>query len=203
MIKAVIFDVDGVLLDDVNLYVKAFQSTARELGREVPSESRIKMLLGMTRKEVLTKLFGEIDERMEDIHEKNVKSFEKGITMTKGIKTFLTKLTLRKAIVTSKNMDIVEKQLESIAGFFEIIITCDQTKKHKPDPEPLLLACEKLGVNPKEALYVGDAINDWKAAKNAGTGFIGFTGGAATAEEFEYLKARHVDSLKDLLVELE
>ena len=52
--------------------------------------------------------------------------------------------------------------------YFETVVTGDDTERHKPDPEPLLLALERLGASPSAAAYVGDSPFDIRAAKAAG-----------------------------------
>jgi HAD superfamily hydrolase (TIGR01549 family) len=202
MKKAVIFDVDGVLLDDIDLYVKAYMETSRMLKLKAPEESEIKAAFGLTREEMLKKLFVNVDDNMRKVHDQNIKRFTNSVPTMDGLEIFLESLKTKKAIVSSKPRADVERQLRGFTRFFDVIITKEQTQKHKPDPEPIFLACKELDVSPEESVYVGDAINDWKAAKGAGIEFIGFTRGAATVGEFEELKARHVNSLKDLLVEL-
>jgi pyrophosphatase PpaX len=55
-----------------------------------------------------------------------------------------------------------------IERWFDVVVTCDDTAAHKPDPEPILLALERLGVRPEDAAYVGDSPFDVGAARAAG-----------------------------------
>jgi pyrophosphatase PpaX len=75
----------------------------------------------------------------------------------------------RLGVVTAKRRSTVELAFASvpIAHLFETVVGGDETEKHKPDPEPLLLAAERMGVAPTDCAYVGDSPFDIRAAKAA------------------------------------
>jgi pyrophosphatase PpaX len=75
------------------------------------------------------------------------------------------------AIVTTKREDVSLKglRLTKLDRFFDVIVAYDHVKKVKPDPEPIMLALQKLGSTPEETLMVGDNFHDILAGKNAGT----------------------------------
>jgi pyrophosphatase PpaX len=87
-----------------------------------------------------------------------------------------------------------------IEHLFETVVGGDETKKHKPDPEPLLLALERLGAAPDDAVYVGDAPFDVKAAKAAGLYSVGVSWGGIHGRE--RLEAEKPDALVDTTEEL-
>ena len=77
----------------------------------------------------------------------------------------------RLGIVTAKRRATVELAFARAAArarCFEVVVGADDTERHKPDPEPLLLALERLGARPAEAAYVGDSPFDVQAAQAAG-----------------------------------
>jgi len=94
-------------------------------------------------------------------------------------------LNLRKGIVTSRTELSLREKLGTFIEEFEVVITPEYSTKHKPDPEPLLVACKKMGVDPKEVVYVGDMMVDYMMSKQAGADFIGFVFNGSTREEFE------------------
>lgn len=128
--------------------------------------------------------------------------FRNEMKIMNNLEYVLKRLKFRKAIVASKSKSSLKPELGKIIRFFEVVVTREDTKKHKPNPEPLLLACKKLEIEPEEAIYVGDTIIDYQAAKNAGMNFIGFISGSASKEDFKKLNARYVTSMKDLLKNL-
>jgi len=199
MIKAVIFDVDGVLLDNDRVYVKAYKETGRRLGLKVPSDAEVKKNFGLVWDEILAKLYGEADENMKKLYSEICNSLDHEIRIMDDLEYILQRIEQRKAIAASKSRPALERKLGKLTMFFEVIVTREDTEKHKPEPEPLLLACKKLRIKPEEAVYIGDAVIDCQAARNAGTGFIGFLGGAASKEDFDALKVKSVGSLKELL----
>jgi pyrophosphatase PpaX len=108
----------------------------------------------------------------------------------------------RLGIVTAKRRQTVELAFARIPieHLFETVVGGDETKKHKPDPEPLLLALERLGAAPDEAVYVGDAPFDIKAAKAAGLYSVGVSWGGIHGRE--RLEAEEPDALVDAPEEL-
>jgi len=203
MTKAIIFDADGVLLDNTEIYIKAYQETGKKLGLKIPSDSEVRKTFGPPWEEMLIKLYGKINEDMKKTYVEICRKLEPQIKAMDNLEYVLKKLEIRKAIATSKSRETLKRQLRNLIRFFEVIISREDTKKHKPDPEPLSLACKMLCIKPKEAIYVGDAVIDYEAAKNAGTGFVGFISGSASKEEFEALNIKFITSLKDLLREFQ
>ena len=67
--------------------------------------------------------------------------------------------------------------LPQLERYFDVVVGADDTERHKPDPEPILLALERLGAAPEDAAYVGDSPFDIRAAKAAGVAAIGVTWG--------------------------
>ena len=64
-----------------------------------------------------------------------------------------------------------------------MLVTYDDTTRHKPYPDPLLAGCDRLGIEPGQVLYVGDALVDIQAGKAAGTRTAGVTWGAGSLED--------------------
>lgn len=174
MIKAVLFDFDGTLIDTNELIFKSYRKAFKEvLNRDIDDEEILRLygrpLYGSLMEygepgEMLYKIYREFNETQHDNLAKPFAGVYDGIQeiSDKGYKI---------GIVTSKRMHLVKRGLDliGIAGFFDVIITPDDTQKGKPDPEPILLGCEKLGVLPEETIYVGDSVFDMQAAKAAGT----------------------------------
>ena len=85
------------------------------------------------------------------------------------------------------------------AQLFDTVITSADTVNHKPDPEPILAAVEKLGARPEESVYVGDTVNDLRAAKAAGVKFAGALYGSANPDaikDADYPLTSPLDLLK-------
>lgn len=174
MIKAVLFDFDGTLINTNDLifasYKKAFKDV---LNREISLGDMLK-LYGRPlysslacygdKQDEIYRVYREFNESRHDYMAKSFSGALEGVKKIrdKGIKT---------AIVTSKKPPLVKRGLEIIKmeDMFEVIVTPEDTEKTKPDPEPVLLGCKLLGVKPAESIYVGDSIFDMEAGQKAGT----------------------------------
>ncbi|MGU8353680.1 pyrophosphatase PpaX [Clostridium perfringens] len=174
MIKAVLFDLDGTLINTNDLILKSFKHTFKTMLDLEPSEEEITMNYGRP----LQEIFKSYDEnRIEEmincyrkinleLHDDECKEFAGVDLMLKTLKSKGIKI----GVVTSKKSDMAERgaKLMGIFKYFDTFITPEITTKHKPDGEPVLKACENLGVSPSETLMVGDSPYDILAGKNAG-----------------------------------
>jgi pyrophosphatase PpaX len=92
----------------------------------------------------------------------------------------------RLGIVTAKRratVDLAFARLPELEASFEVVITSDDTERHKPSPDPILAAVDRLGVAPAEAAYVGDSPFDVRAAKAAGVFAVAVAWGGIHADE--------------------
>ena len=198
MIRAVVFDVDGVILDSTQAIFANFQETAKRLGVRVPADNEIRKLLGQPSSINLRILFGENPETRKIYDEVN-KITHSNLKLVPNAETALKQVKLKKAIVTSKRLASLNDQLRNYLAYFDAIVTPEDTVKQKPDPEPLLLACERLGFPPNEVIYIGDALRDLETSRNARVAFVAFAYSGATREEFSKAGA---DPIIDSLLEL-
>lgn len=172
---AVIFDVDGTLIDSVPFIVETFQHAfLKTLGR-IEDEDLIKSGIGMPLETVFNHQYPEqSSELMAAYLDYNLKNLRNGIGVFLGVPQMLAALKARRiplAIVTSKRMIALRPSLEDfdLHGYFDLIITKEDTKLHKPNPEPLFAAMERLNLSkPGRVLYVGDSIHDLECAVRAG-----------------------------------
>lgn len=91
---------------------------------------------------------------------------------------------LAQGIVSSGDGRRVRRELEvlGVAGFFEAVVCGGDTARRKPDPEPLHVALERLGLGPGQAAYVGDSPEDVRMARAAGVFSVGIPGGFPNRE---------------------
>lgn len=192
MIKNFIFDIDGTLIDTIEMYMPAMIETLEKYGyHTAPEDVEQKKhdLFGITGDYAL-KLAGVTDDKLR--HEMREEWFnlafqrEDRIEVFDGIPETLAKLAAKPdvniAIATSKLRDEYEHHFANFFDFaklFNIVITSDDTTKHKPEPDPILAALKLLNADPAESVYVGDTINDEKAAHAAGVKFAAALYGSA------------------------
>lgn len=190
-----IFDIDGTLIDTLDMYMPAMIQTLRNHGYQVAPEDEeetMHRLFGITGVDAL-RIFGVKEEEIAPmVKEWFALSYrrEDRVKILPGIPTALQSLTdqgKNLAVATSKLQSEYDhfKQQFAFAKLFNTVITSDDTKKHKPDPEPILAAIEKMGADPATTVYIGDTINDLKAAKAAGVKFAGALYGSANPDSIK------------------
>ena len=184
-IENFIFDIDGTLIDTIDMYMPAMIDTLAQHGHPVAPdkvEQTKHDLFGITGRDAL-RLTG---IREEDIPEMLTDWFDLAYQradqakVIEGIPEMLNTLANREdakiAIATSKLADEYQEYFINkydFAKLFKVAITSADTKKHKPAPDPILAAMNKMGADPATTVYVGDTINDMKAAHAAGAKFAG------------------------------
>ena len=171
----VLFDLDGTLIDSGPIILASMQHAVRTvLGREIPADE-----LGVTiGGQGIVAQMQAIDEEHADALLEAYKEHNDGLHDT--LEAFDELLALlpelaaegrKLGIVTAKRHRTVDLALErfpALASSFDVVVAFEDTERHKPDPEPVLLAVERLGGVPAEAAYVGDSPFDIGAAKAAG-----------------------------------
>ena len=174
MIKVVLFDVDGVLIDSVEANWKFHNFLNKKFGgRELSLEEYEEKFFSKTMRENTKECCPSLTEtELEEACKYGVQmypSFHKYIKMKPHVVEILEALNkkFRLGIVTGRVETIILKDL-NIEKYFEHQVTIKDYKNSKPHPEPLLMALKKFSVKPEEAIYIGDQWNDAEAAKNAG-----------------------------------
>jgi pyrophosphatase PpaX len=170
----VLFDLDGTLIDSGPMILASFRHATRSvLGREIPDRELVASTGGSTL-EVQMSAFDphRVDELVAAYRAHNIPLHER-LECCIGVQDVLEVLEAqgrRLGVVTAKRRRTAELAFTrlGIGRHFDVVVTCDDTDAHKPDPEPLLLALERLGARPEEAAYVGDAPFDVSAARAAG-----------------------------------
>jgi len=177
MIKAVIFDIDGVLIDSFDANHKFVQDLMVRTGYKPPTKKEYIPLFHMSIWDVIktiTKLSSEekIAEIWEIARTRSVKYPRHLLVVPKQTEIILKILSKKYSlgVVTNRVREgfYGVPELSNLKNYFSAIITYQDTKNHKPHPEPLLLTCNKLKVNPKYAVYIGDQESDIIAGKAAG-----------------------------------
>ena len=179
--RAVLFDLDGTLLDTIADLADAANLTLGELGRPARSQKEIHSFVGKGIPNLVRRCMTEGMSATESEIEYAVAVFRRHYAVVNGVRTRaypgVTELlgTLRArnlplAVVTNKAEAFTLPLLErmEIAHYFATVISGDTLAVKKPDPAVVHLACERLGVAPGEALMIGDSANDALAAQGAG-----------------------------------
>jgi len=190
-ISAIIFDIDGVLLNSNKMMIELHKIIAKELNLRIPDDEEITSRWGKSFSEVITSIWPNVNAKL---FKEYVKDYieRKGIVfpIVKGSKEIIKKLKrmgFKVGIVTGRPRDFTVDHMKN-SGFnlnlFDVIVTGDDTKNHKPSPDPILRAVELLKVKPEEAIYIGDSLIDLEAAKRAKVEFLGVLTGDVGKEEW-------------------
>ena len=202
----VLFDLDGTVIDSGAIILASMRHAAREvLGVEVPDEQLMAAVGGPGLEAQMQALSPDRADELVTVYRAHNEPLHDELVCCAGMDEVLVQLKdegRRLGIVTAKRRQTVELAFARIPieHLFETVVGGDETKKHKPDPEPLLLALERLGAAPGDAVYVGDAPFDVKAAKAAGLYSVGVTWGGIHRRE--RLEAEEPDALVDTTEEL-
>ena len=179
-IKAVLFDLDGVLIDSLDAWYYVFNNTLKHFGLETLSKKEFIRDFGAPIEHDMKKYFK--GKTIEDVKHIYIINFKKGL---KYVKLFpqsievlqnLKRQKIKLGLITNSTKVIVSTILKrfKLKRYFKVIITMDDVKRRKPAPDMIIKAYKMLKVNPKNVVLVGDSINDIIAGRMAKVLTIGF-----------------------------
>lgn len=185
-VRAVLFDMDGTLVNAFTPIVHGLNQTLLWLGKEAMSEEAIKRHTGKGGSSI-AELFG--DRRSEALetyvrfHDEKLLELEP-MSGAVELLQWLKSLGIRTGIVTSKGQTRAEQQLSHLGwnGLIDTVYGLTPERRQKPDPHTLLLACEQLAIPARQALMIGDGTADMGAALAAGCLPIGLAHSFSPAE---------------------
>ena len=188
----VLFDLDGTIVDSGWIILESYRhATKTVLGRQYTDE----VLLSKVGMGTLEDQMREFDEEkaaeLAQAYREFYRPLHSELEAFPGMLELLETLDgegRQLGIVSAKRHDIVQLAVEALAfgETLDIVVGSDEAPRGKPHPDQILLALERLGADPDDTAYVGDAPFDIAAAKNAGVHAIGVTwGGIHTRERME------------------
>lgn len=197
--RAILFDFDYTLADSSEPIIDCFNTGLRGLGLPEAAPDTIRRTIGLSLEESLVAVAGEE-------HREHAREFRRhwrrrsDHVMVAGTRVFdwapaaIEKLAasgFRLGIVSTKYRTRIEEVLhrEGLDKHFEAIVGGDDVARHKPDPEGLLHALDRMGAAREETLYVGDSVVDAEAARRADTAFAAVLTGVTQREAFAELPA--------------
>jgi beta-phosphoglucomutase len=214
LIKAVIFDLDGVIVDTAHYHFVAWKRLANELGIDLTVEDneRLKGVSRMQSLDIILELGGVTLDPVEKEKLANKKNswFVEYVEQMKpdeifpGVQPLLQKMRARGLKIalasSSKNANTVITLL-NISNEFDTVVDGTMVAQSKPDPEIFLLAAKRLGVEPKDCLVFEDAEAGVEAAINAGMKCIG-VGSTLQLNKADRIISRTGDFTLEILSEL-
>jgi len=213
MIKLVMFDWDGTIVDGLSLNYKIYKEITKRMGKRMPESPRalarltdgkweeLYYNLGIRTKEEVkeaTEIYAELFGKLKNEFE----LFPGIMKVISSLKEREIKIGVVSTCVRSLMSILMDKF--GLSGYIDLLVAHEDTESIKPEPDQIHFCLERLNVKPEEAIFVGDMINDIKAARNAGLSkVIAVTYGWHTREQLEKLKPDViVDKTEDILENL-
>lgn len=210
MIKAVIFDMDGLMINSERVTFEGYVKVMAEKGYTI-TEEFYKKLLGKTLKTAYELFFQEygnefpMDEVLEQVHKYVADVFENdGVPLKKGLLELLqylksnNYLTIVATSSTRVRVDYI-LELANITQYFNDSICGDEVTHGKPNPEVFLRACQKLGVEPSEAIVLEDSEAGIQAASSANIPVICIPDMKYPEPEYEKMTTQILNSLDQII----
>jgi pyrophosphatase PpaX len=172
----VLFDLDGTLIDSIELILSSMRYAFAKLERPCPTDEEWTAGIGIPLFTMLRRYAADDAEHRALItayrehqvanHDRLVRCYDHVVDVVHGLRArgHLT------GVVTSKGEWLAMKGLAHVglASAMDTIVGADSSTRHKPDPEPVRIALQRLGCAPEHALYVGDSVHDLLAGRAAG-----------------------------------
>jgi len=201
-IRAVIYDCDGVLVDSVESNRVYYNHILARFGLPAVTEAQMDLVLTGTGKSVLESLFEgspfagaarEFQLRLPaDIFLDLAKPEPYVHEVLRQLRT-----RYRTAVATNRGKSLVPLlEMHGMRDLFDVLVSSNDVTRNKPDPECLFIILKRFGLEPDEALYVGDSDVDRETATRAGTPFAAYKNASLKADL--HLTA-HADLLKALV----
>ena len=186
--KAVIWDLDGVIVDTIPYHLKAWRQLFSKRGKQDLAKRDFREIFGQRNDDTIKKVFGKkippqelaaLSEEKEEYFRRQIKKGK--IKPMPGVLELLASLReggFHQALVSSAPMENITFLLSSLGinKDFEAIIASEDVSRGKPEPEGFLLAARKLNVAEGRCVAIEDTVAGIKAAKRAGMGCLAITG---------------------------
>jgi pyrophosphatase PpaX len=204
---ALLFDLDGTLVDSIDLILQSSRYAFQGFDGYAPTDDEWRAGIGRPletmfrhyapHEEEVKRLVARYREYQLEHHDRLLRPYEGVVELLRD----LDRAGHPMALVTSKAGWLAKRALElaGVADLFSVLVGCDSCVNHKPHPEPVERALELLSVEPGQALFVGDSSHDVEAGRAAGVFTVGVTWGAFAREA---MAAAGADALIDRVDEL-
>jgi HAD superfamily hydrolase (TIGR01509 family) len=178
MARAILFDLDGVLVDTYEVWFQLLNEVARRNHYPPITREQYKTSWGQGL-EVDLKLYytRHTIEQLREEYDRWYGDFLHHLRVMEGADQALRSIALPKAVITNSPSGLARRALSlaKLESYFDTVVGSDQVAHSKPAPDGVLEACRRLGVQPEETIMVGDSRFDEGAARAAGAGFRWFT----------------------------
>jgi pyrophosphatase PpaX len=190
-LPTILFDLDGTLLDSIELILSSARYCFEKLGRPAPSDEEWTAGIGIPLFTMLGKYSAdeaELAALIAAYREYQVANHDRLTRCYDGVVDAIRSFHDRGhelAIVTSKSEALALRGLVHVglARYIDTFVGCDASARHKPDPEPVRIALERLASAPSDAIFVGDSVHDILSGNAAGVATVAAVWGAGRRDE--------------------
>lgn len=206
-VRAVLWDMDGTLVDSEKLWDVSLSALYESFGGAMSSETRT-ALVGASAEETMVTVYSELGlelnpgamaESIRWLHDHTAELFDEGLPWCAGAREMLEALAAERtptALVTNTKRELADRALNTIGRhYFSFTVCGDEVPNGKPAPDPYLRAAELLGLDPADCLAVEDSVTGTAAAERAGCAVLVVPNDVPVPGG---LRRRHVESLADL-----
>jgi pyrophosphatase PpaX len=191
MPDALLFDLDGTLIDSIELIMRSMRHAFDGYAASAPTDAEWRALIGrplvdsfrefVPKESDVERLIGRYREYQLEHHDRLVRPYEGIVAAIEGFAAEGHPM----ALVTSKADWLAVRALLHVGldSAISVVVGCDSCTRHKPHPEPVERALALLRSAPEDAIFVGDSPHDVESGRAAGVRTIGVTWGAATRDE--------------------
>jgi len=184
LLRAVIFDMDGVIVDSEPLHIEAERKTLAPYGIKL-EENELQKYMGRTPKVLLEDIIEKYRlnttiEEIYPVHKKNLLNLYKNeVELIPGVLELITDLDsegVALALASSSDKVLILSVLEKfhLSDFFKVIVSGEEVKNVKPSPDIFLKTAQKLGYSPGECAVIEDSSAGVRSARSAGMVCVGF-----------------------------
>jgi pyrophosphatase PpaX len=193
MLPALLFDLDGTLVDSIELILRSARHAFVGFEGRAPTDDEWRARIGRPLHDTFrdfTSDDAEVDRLMGRYREFQLEHHDRLLRAYDGVVDVIRRFASAghpMALVTSKSDWLAERALGHV-GLSEaipVVVGCDSCRRHKPHPEPVERALALLRSTPRDAIFVGDSPHDVESGRAAGVYTVGVTWGAFTREEME------------------
>ena len=174
-VRAILFDLDGTLVDQFQAIHRAFSQVIQQMGFPVPDYNAVKQAVGGASESTMAKLIGsehakEAVQRLRPIFEKDMFNGLIALPGAYEILKYCRDVNVKTAVLTNKYGPHARAVCEHLnfSSYLEFILGASDTEWKKPETELTQLALDKIGGTREDTIYVGDSPYDYRTAKNAG-----------------------------------
>jgi len=186
LIRGAIFDLDGTLVDSTETIWRTSDHILKINGFKGVDKSTVERVMGLT----IFDLFLQVEPNLNEVQKSklfndyrngymNFIEHTKVLPKAREAIEYVRSRGLKLALVTTKSRENAERILKffDMRSFFDVVLGFEDTKEHKPWPEPIISAVGLMGLKPDEVVVIGDTEMDIRAGRSAGSTTIAVTTG--------------------------